>query len=246
MVKKLRSRRRITKRLQAAVKHGKGDLPALLIRHLLRSDVRSEASGDPGAISQALGRPYPSVTGSLRELMPAKAKKSVKKGTRQKRIKESRPKIHRAFVVDPYETEFCHAFRIALQVDGQQMAKTYAKKEAGPATRLRSPGAVERFVEQLIQEASQNPLVKEDLIITDAVILHGAPDRDIELNVLTRNGIYSIGKYVRDVLVQNPCVRGATTATIGWQYAFDGYSGQHANFERKRRNLKDGGTVKTG
>ena len=239
MAKKLRSTRRTTKKPQAEVKRGKGDLAALLIRHLLRTDVRSEASGDPGAISEVLGRPYPSVTGSLRELMPVSGKKDRKKGPRKKRTKDSRPKIHRAFVVDPYETEFCHAFRIALQVDGQQMAKTYSKKETGRATRLRSPGAVERFVEHLIQEASQNPLIKDDLVIIDAVILHGAPDRDIELNVLTRNGIYSIGKYVRDVLVQNPCVRSATTATIGWQYTFDGYSGQHANFQRKRRYPKD-------
>jgi hypothetical protein len=189
-----------------------------------------------------LGRPYPSVTGSLRELMPLRDRKGDKKGTRKIRRKESRPKIHRAFVVNPYETEFCHAFRIALRVDGRQMAKIYSKKDTGRTTRLRSPGAVECFVEHLLQEASQNPLVKDDLIITDAAILHGAPDRDVELQVLTRNGIYSIGKYVRDVLVRNPCVRGVTTATIGWQYAFDGYSGQHANFERKKRNDKNGGS----
>ena len=245
MAKKLGSTRRTPKK-PAAGRRGKGDLAALLIRHLLSTDVRSEASGDPRMISETLGRPYPSVTGSLRELMSAKGKTGRQKDAGKRRGEEPRPKIHRAFIVDAYETEFCHAFRIALRVDGRQVAKMYSKKETSRTTRLRNPGAVERFVEHLIQEASESPLVKDDLIVTDAVILHGAPDRDIELHVLTRNGIYSIGKYVRDVLVQNPCVQSATTATVGWQYAFDGYSGQHANFEGKKRNLKDGGTVKIG
>ena len=242
MAKKLRSTSRTKKKPGAKGQRARGDLPALLIRHLLRSDVRSEASGDPAAISRALGRPYPSVTGSLRELMPTRGKKDPRK----KRAKDSRPKIHRAFVVNPYETDFCHAFRIALRVDGQQIEKMYSKKETGRTTRLDGPGAVECFVEHLIQDASQNPLLKDDLIISDAVFLHGAPDRDIELQVLTRNGIYSIGKYVRDVLVQNPCVRSVTTATIGWQYAFDGCSGQHANLERQKRNSRDGASVETG
>ena len=241
MAKRLKSTSRIEKKLGADGKRGKGDLAALLIRHLLRSDVRSEASGDPGAISRILGRPYPSVTGSLRELMPLRVIKGDKKGTRKILRKESRPKIHRAFVVNPYETDFCHAFRIALRVDGRQIAKMYLSKETGRTTRLRNPGAVERFVEHLIQDASENSSVKDDLIISDAAFLHGAP-HDIELQVLTRNGIYSIGKYVRDVLVQNPCVRSVTTATIGWQYAFDGYYGQQANFERKKRNGKNCGS----
>lgn len=237
MARAVRSARQAATRPQATGKGGKGDLRTGLVRHLLRTDVRSAAAGDPATISEVLGKPYPSVTANLRQLMnPPEDRRSGKRPA---------PKVYRAYVMDPFETDYCHGFRIAMRVDGRVLAEKYARPSRRTVSRLRRPGAAERFVEHLIREASENALVKDDLIITDAVVLHGAPDRDVELEVFTRNGVYSVGKYVRDVLAKNECVESVTTVSVGWQYAFDGYSGHYANTGGRKAKGKHDGRAET-
>ena len=237
VARKVRPRRRTAKKPQAPSKGAKGDLRVSLIRCLLRTDIRSAVARDPAKISEVLAKPYPSVTANLRQLTnPSVDRKSGERPA---------PKVYRAYMVDPFATEYCHAFRIALRVDGRVLAEKYARPSRRRASRLRSPGAAERFVEHLVGEAAENALVKDDLIITDAVVLHGAPDRDVELHVVTRNGVYSIGKYVRDVLTKHECVESATTVTVGWQYVFDGYSGHYANTGGRKAEVKDERREKT-
>ncbi|MEE9295050.1 MAG: hypothetical protein V3W34_08855 [Phycisphaerae bacterium] len=118
------------------------------------------------------------------------------------------------YQVNPFKTRFCHEFRVGVRIT---------------AHRVGGHSTLEKFVEKVIRKVHRHPEFGKHIIITDAVMLHGAGDRDMEFTVLTDDGAYSIGKYIRAELINEAWVAQVTTVTVGWRRCFDGYSGEHAN-----------------
>ncbi|MCP3905787.1 MAG: hypothetical protein GY715_19340 [Planctomycetes bacterium] len=88
---------------------------------------------------------------------------------------------------------------------------------------------MEWSLHRLVSAVDEIESLAQHLIVTDIVMLHGAPGRDVEVTLLTDDGIYSVGRYVRDVLGPLPFIVQSTTQTVAWRYCFDGYCGKHAN-----------------
>ncbi len=192
-----------------------GKLNGRLSEYLLRANVRPGLGQGPKDIAGELKVSYSTVTAHLRRLV-------------------STGRAFQRYIVNPFRTRFCHEFRVGLRLDAHQIKKAYDATFKSPDSKTSRKaaeygGPIEWFVEHLIEEVSQHEWLVHHLIITDGVILHGAPGRDVELTVLTDDGMYSAGRYVREVLVAEPGILEAMTQTVAWRYRFLGYSGRHAN-----------------
>lgn len=186
--------------------------------YLLRTGARPATVKETKGIARDLGVPYLTVTAYLRRLTSAK-------------------KLCHTYVVNPFATPFCNEFRIGIRVDGHQIGARFTPYEVdGNRAQSDRPqprrGPVKRFIEEIIHLASEERRIAEHLIVTDAAILLGEHDHDVELHVITDDGAYSVRQYVGTVLVAHPCVRATTTVIVGWRYRFDGYSGEYANAKR--------------
>jgi hypothetical protein len=185
-----------------------------LTEHLLRHGVRPAHRLRPKIIAADLGVPYSSVTAQLRRLTET-------------------GRAHMTYAVNPYRTRFCHEYRIGLQVEVHKVQTAYeqlltsADEDERRAAALHG-GPVEWFLNGLVDGVKKHESLAEHLIVTDVVMLHGAPGRDVEVTVLTDDGIYSVGRYVRDVLGPKPFIVQSTTQTVAWRYRFEGYCGKHA------------------
>lgn len=210
-----------------------------IVRILLQCSSRIDANIGPEEVKNALDRlgkrggpkdAYSTVTAHLRTLTG----RGEEKGGKKDRAKAAEQVAYQTYVVNPFRTRFCHDFRIDIRVDGKQLADKYGRHHANAAkskkrAQKRDKGSVERFIETVISDVSSDPEFRDHLIVTDATILHGTADRDIELSVLTDDGSFSITRYVRDRLVCYDGVERVTTVTVGYNYRFDGYSGEYTN-----------------
>lgn len=180
-----------------------------VVERLLRASARLDRGVDVKLIAAQLDAPYSTMTAHLRRL--------ERDGT-------MRPHL----VVNPFKTAFCNEYRIEMRVDGQQLKARHAARKrrgsAGNATTLQ-----ESLVHEIVAAIAGDARTRDHVIVTDAVFVHGSQSRDIDLHVLTNDGIFSIGHYVRDVLQLHPCIKRVTTLTVGWRYCFNGYSGQHVH-----------------
>ncbi len=215
-----RAKRKGTKRAAQPVRRPKHVSERELLDYLLRQMLRMDEAKTLKEVAAELEMPYATLTANLRRL----SERNRKKGTV--------PRVYSAHVVNPFETEFNHEVRIELSLDGGVIAKTDTARrkqlvrQAEAADGLRDGGPLERFIEAKIRELCETEPYNQHIIMREALILHGTSGRDVDLHVLTNDGAYSIGKYVRNVLVQDPCIRSIRTVTIGWRYSMNGYSGQ--------------------
>jgi DNA-binding Lrp family transcriptional regulator len=192
-------------------------LDGRVIAYLLRAASRQDQPQDANSIAQALDVPYSTVTATLRRL-------------------DRSGRLAATYAVNNFRTPYCHEYQVAIAVDGRAIVNSDKKRrerlaKLPHADRLRAGGTAELFIEELIDGLARNPHYCNQLIICDAVMLHGATERDIELNVLTNDGSYSLGRWIRDELTGNPCIRAVHTVTVGFRYSRNGYSGEHANHQ---------------
>ena len=190
-----------------------GKLEAQIVEHLLRASVRLDRPETPREIAAALNAPYPTVTATLRRMA-------------------QRGKVHHTYIVNNFKTRFHHEYRVALKLDGRQIAKgdeLRRKKLANQTDShgISNGGPIERFIEELRMGLAANPEHHKHLVISDVVVLHGSPDRDIEISVMTDDGSYTLGRWVRDKLAGNVCISSIHTITVGFRYGLYGYSGHH-------------------
>lgn len=183
-----------------------------ILTYLLREGVPIHEI-DARLLAQSLKIPYSTVTATLRRLSDHR-------------------KVFRTLIVNGFATRYCNEFRLGLELDGREILRERAAGPDGlssdcPSGPTRIGGPIEHFVEGLRQAIKEDSAIGKHLILRDALILHGAPGRDVELEILTDDGSVSIGRYVRDTLSQNPCVRSIHTVMVGFRLAFFGYSGAH-------------------
>jgi len=179
-----------------------------LLDYLLRCSMHPIVERTPKTIATELGAPYSSVTSHLRQL------------TRQ-------ATIHQGYIVNPYRTCFCHEFRIALELEPRQIRHEY---EAAAPRSHRTPHEPAEplawFCSRIVRTVQDTAWLADHLIITEMVILHGAPPWDVEIALLTDDGIFTAGRFARDVLAVLPAVKHAATITVAWRYSINGYSGR--------------------
>ena len=190
-----------------------GKLEAQIVEHLLRASVRLDRPETPREIAAALNAPYPTVTATLRRLA-------------------QRGQVHHTYIVNNFKTRFHHEYRVALKLDGRQITKGDERRRKKLANQtdghgIPDGGPIERFIEELRIDLAANPELHKHLVISDAVVLHGSPDRDIEISVMTDDGSYTLGRWVRDKLAGNVCISSIHTITVGFRYGLYGYSGHH-------------------
>jgi len=196
-------------------------LDGRIIAHLLRDGAHQGHSQDAHSIAEALGAPYSTVTASLRRL-------------------ERSGRLVPTYIVNNFRTPYCHEYLVALAVDGRAIVNSDKRRrarraKAAAADSLSDDGPAELFVAELIGDLIQSRY-RENLIVSDAVLLHGATDRDIELSILTNDGSYSLGRWIRDELAGNPCIRAVHTVTVAFRYSRNGYSGEHVNYREAAAN----------
>jgi DNA-binding MarR family transcriptional regulator len=195
---------------------------ARVLEHLLRRGARLDQPQHPGAVARALDVPYSTITAALRRL-------------------ERAGRIASTYVVNNFRTQYCHEYQVALAVDGRAIAATDADRrerlvQLPDAVGLRDGGTAELFIEELIDRLARSPAYRDHIVVCDAIFLHGALDRDIELNILTNDGSFSLGRWIRDELTGHPCIRAVYTVTVGFRYSRNGYSGQHVNYQHTLAN----------
>jgi len=121
------------------------------------------------------------------------------------------------YIINHFKTRLCHEFRLGLKLDFHRM------QQADPQ---RKPGA-EGFIDRLIQDARNTPEIAKHLAIIEGIILHGV-DRDVELTILTNNGIAGIYAYIRDELTMKyPFITGISTATVSYSHSRRAYAGAY-------------------
>jgi DNA-binding MarR family transcriptional regulator len=203
----------------AAPQAGKGrrrhsPLDDRLVQYLVRAGARRERPLDAKHMAKVLAVPYTTVTAALRRLA-------------------AKGRVTERYIVNSFRTSYCHEYIVSLMVNGRAIASTHKKRRERLAklvgAGLRDGGAQELFIEELIDGLAGNRAYRDHLIIRDAVILHGAPERDIELRVLTDDALFSLGRWIRNELAANPCVRRVHTMTVGFRFSCNGYSGQDLN-----------------
>jgi hypothetical protein len=83
----------------------------------------------------------------------------------------------------------------------------------------------ERFIETLIEDAKKKKNPR--LLIIEGVIVHGDPNRDIELTLLTVHGISDALLWIRDELTPKySFIRGINTVSISYSHRWRAYAGQ--------------------
>ncbi|MDY7109938.1 MAG: winged helix-turn-helix domain-containing protein [Planctomycetota bacterium] len=191
-------------------KNDRADLDGRLLEYLLRNSIHHKARQSPKTIAAELAVPYSTVTAHLRQL--------VRVGV-----------LSEGYRVDPYRTRFCHEFRIDLGVDARRMWKQrgITQPESAPTDPPSGKARCSRecFFSRLIQEVQRTEWLAEHLIVVDLVILHGVPRCDVQLTILTDDGIHTAGRFVRDFVAWRPGIRAVALHTVAWRYSFDGYSG---------------------
>jgi len=183
-----------------------------LVDHLLRTSIRRMVEQAPKSIAADLAAPYSSVTAHLRQL--------VRQGA-----------VCHTYVVNPFRTRFCHEFRIGLRLGTRRIRNEHDARSGEHENR--QPGSngasrsIEWFFSRLLRRIRQRQFdwLTSHLVVTDVVILHGAPGCDVEMTVLTDDGIFTAGRFVREVLLAHPAIKHAVTHTVAWRCSFDGYSG---------------------
>ncbi len=185
-----------------------------LIDHLARSSFRLNRTQSPKEIAEAIRVPYSTLTAALRRL-------------------EVKGQISHVYLVNPFRTRYCHEFLLSMALNHSALAqsKTGWNRKQVPSHRLdsRDRGPMDRFVGELLAGLEADADYRKHLIVTDVVMLHGAPDRDVEFTIVTDDGSYSIGRWVRNRLSGNPGIRQMHTLTVGYRASANGYSGEHAN-----------------
>jgi hypothetical protein len=179
-----------------------------LLRRFVQQRFGVESEDALKLLSQQWGVPYSTITRNVRQL-------------------EAQGVARRTVMINPYQTPFCHEFRIDVLLDGQQLKKAW--EEARQREDVTAAGPQEWFIEDVMEAISLDPAVREHAIIADAAIIHGAAEHDIEFVVFADDGIFSVGQYVRSHLRLHSCVTTATTVATGWRYRFNGYSGAFAS-----------------
>ena|GEM_PF-5263516 len=180
-------------------------------RYLLQASLWMDQAPANKQIAQALGVPYATLTASLRRLARADVTVSMR-------------------AVNHFKTRFRHEYKLGLTVNGLEIAASDKERRMRLTKRrrelpLRMGGPVELLIEELIVDLATTQYA-EHIIVYDAVILHGSSDRDIEFRIVTDDGLYSLGCWVRNVLAGNACIRSLHTVSVGFRYSFNGYSGQ--------------------
>lgn len=220
MIAVRRAKRRDPDRPQGRQQRAReGKLETRILEHLLRASVRLDRPETPREIAAALNAPYPTVTATLRRLA-------------------QRGQVYHTFIVNNFMTRFHHEYRVALKLDGRQIAKGDERRRKKLANQtdgheIPNGGPIERFIEELRVDLAADPALHKHLVISDAVVLHGSPDRDIEISVMTDDGSYTLGRWVRDKLAGNMFISSIHTITVGFRYGLYGYSGHHVSKEGK-------------
>ena len=185
-----------------------------LIENLLRLSANLYEPQDTKRIAAKLEVPYSTLTAAIRRM-------------------SSDGRIVTAHLINQFLTRFCHEFILSIALNGSAFAHAEPGHQARRVSRdngtLANRGMVERFIDRLLSDLESAPEYRSHLIVTDAVLLHGSPDRDVELSIVTDDGSYSIGRWVRNELTGNPCIRQMHTIIVGYRLSRNGYSGQDAN-----------------
>ena len=207
----------------------RSDLSRRVVEYVLRANSRLDGPQEARQIADALGVPYSTVTAALRRLVGS-------------------GRLVPRFIVNGFRTRYCHEYRVALAIDGRAIASSHKKRRerlsrSPLAAGLRDGGPDELFIEELIDSLANNRAFRDHLIVQDAILLHGAQDRDVELCMLTDDGSFSLGCWIRNELSENPCIRGIHTVTVGYRYNYNGYSGQNVNHDRSPADTVVGGAM---
>jgi hypothetical protein len=198
-------------------------LDGRVLEYVLHNNARLDQPQDAAGIARALAAPYSTVTAAIRRLERAGC-------------------LVPTLVVNNFLTRYCHEYLVAIAIDGRAITKGDAERRErlaklpGSAAH-RDGGPVECFVEELFHSLESSRDYRDHLVACDAVLLHGAPDRDFELDILTDDGSYSLGRWIRNELTGNPCIRAMHTTTVGFRFSRNGYSGQHANNQQAGNGL---------
>jgi len=138
---------------------------------------------------------------------------------------EHQKRITKQWVINHFMTEMCHEFRLGLRINFPLL-----KAEAVKAKK-RKEDAAEWLIDNLIKGARNNKETNKHLVIVEGIMIHGARDRDIELTILTDNGIRAIYNYIRYELSDLPYIVELTTNTVSYSYSRKSIAG---DFNREK------------
>ncbi len=62
----------------------------------------------------------------------------------------------------------------------------------------------------------------------------GAADRDVELSIVTDDGLYCVGRWIRNALSCHAGMRTTHTVSVGFRFSRKGQAGQGASRAKRR------------
>ncbi len=144
-------------------------------------------------------------------------------------------KACRRWSISPFNTPWHNLYFLEVQVNNaelreiaiekpdevfQKIARESSMHEIGPHEMV-----LERIVQLINTGSFRGTPWREHLIVANGFVVHGGTDRTLMLLIYTDDAMYTLGHFVRDVLSLEKPIENVRTSIVGWNRAFDGYSG---------------------
>ena len=132
--------------------------------------------------------------------------------------------------VSPFATPFHHMYFVEIQLDNVELREILQEPNARDdfpeiADRSRPHESILNvIINTITNEEFEGIPYSHHIAISNGYVVHGR-DRVLHLLVYTDDGMYTLGHLVRDVLLVTPPVSDVRTFVVGYNLAYDGYSG---------------------